>query len=224
MQENLVFADKNSLTQPVGISVERLASLVRDSLLGYIGKLNYSQYVRKTEEKYYENNYCNPGLSPINSENQKEKIHSFTGEEQKSLFFPGDHDIEIIESILLRNANCPGVWDAEKDSLWEVFTPPPLNDISKALTSSFKKNTTGDEKWLAVLAESVSALTGSTGITDTVISKVTGKDSSITCLKSSPKSRTNRVSSSVTKLKKKELVSCTKDKDVADFFEDLLKK
>jgi len=225
VEEELMSLDKNTLTRLEDVSVKRLASLVRYSLLGCIEKLNYSQYVSKTEEKYHENNYYNQALSPINRKTQEESTHRYTGEEQKSLFFPGEHDVVIIESVLLRNASCPGVWDAEKDSLWDVFTPPPLGYTSKALTTSSTNSIARDEKWLTVLAESVSSLTGSVGIADTVIASATVKDSSMTRLKSSQKCGKNMVSPSVTKIKRKHLVSCTKDnKDVADFFEDLLKK
>ena len=65
------------------------------------------------------------------------------------IYGPTRHQDDLIETLLLRNAHCPGHWDAAKDSLWVALpTPaPPAEDAPPPAG--------GDEGWLGQLRESI---------------------------------------------------------------------
>ena len=67
------------------------------------------------------------------------------------LYGPGHHQEDLIETVLLRNAHCPGHWDASKDSLWVAL---PLVIDEKPETPL---NTSGDEGWLSQLRNSIAS-------------------------------------------------------------------
>jgi hypothetical protein len=78
------------------------------------------------------------------------------------IYGPGSHNEELIESVLLRNANYPGHWDAAKESVWKILPKEdPTSAIDVATTTSKNKkgaaNTIrpGDEWWLSELRESI---------------------------------------------------------------------
>ncbi|KAG7346109.1 hypothetical protein IV203_005177 [Nitzschia inconspicua] len=68
-----------------------------------------------------------------------------------ALYGPGKQQEDLIESVLLRNANYPGHWDASKESLW-VALPAPSEPAPPANTTK-----TGDEGWLTQLRESIAS-------------------------------------------------------------------
>jgi hypothetical protein len=100
--------------------------------------------------------------------------------QQPSIYGPFDYDADLINSVLLRGAGCPGVWNANTDSLW-VALPPSSGTATTTdtiATTTFDKkdqekekeinanatvNGNGntaigrDDQWLGKLAESVSA-------------------------------------------------------------------
>ena len=80
-------------------------------------------------------------------EEEEESAHSL-------IYGPGTHNEELIESVLQRNANYPGHWDAAKESVWRILPPE-----SETATTSTTKNKTpaGDEHWLTELRDSVAA-------------------------------------------------------------------
>lgn len=68
-----------------------------------------------------------------------------------ALYGPGKQQEDLIESVLLRNANYPGHWEASKESLWVALPAPsepapPVNNTK-----------TGDEGWLTQLRESIAS-------------------------------------------------------------------
>jgi hypothetical protein len=65
------------------------------------------------------------------------------------IYGPTRHQDDLIETLLLRNAHCPGHWDATKDSLW-VALPMPAPPAEDAPPPSG-----GDEGWLGQLRESI---------------------------------------------------------------------
>jgi hypothetical protein len=67
------------------------------------------------------------------------------------IYGPGRQQEELIESVLLRNAHCPGHWDASKDSLWVALqaAPEPAPDAPL--------NKTGDGGWLGQLRNSIAS-------------------------------------------------------------------
>ena len=67
------------------------------------------------------------------------------------LYGPGYHQEDLIETVLLRNAHCPGHWDASKDSLW-VALPFVVDEKPET-----PLNTTGDEGWLSQLRNSIAS-------------------------------------------------------------------
>jgi hypothetical protein len=79
-------------------------------------------------------------------------------EETYSLIYgPGNHQPELIESVLLRNASYPGHWNASTDSIWKVF-PPENVDAEKSPTN--KPTTAGDDLWLEELRASLASVPG----------------------------------------------------------------
>ena len=70
-----------------------------------------------------------------------------------ALYGPDKHQQDdLIESVLLRNASCPGQWDASSDSLWKALPPP---DETAAAERTNKPRSVGDEVWLGKLRDSV---------------------------------------------------------------------
>jgi hypothetical protein len=73
-------------------------------------------------------------------------------------FSPGNHQPDLIESVLLRNAQYTGEWDASKDSLWKAL---PSSEQKEEEVG--KKHTdTGDDAWLSQLRDSMAAVSGDT--------------------------------------------------------------
>mmetsp|Transcript_21387 Transcript_21387/g.48202 ORF Transcript_21387/g.48202 Transcript_21387/m.48202 type:complete len:474 (-) Transcript_21387:89-1510(-) len=70
-----------------------------------------------------------------------------------ALYGPGRQQEDLIESLLLRNANYPGHWDASKDSLW-VALPAASEGAS---TASSGAPTSGDDGWLTQLRDSIAS-------------------------------------------------------------------
>jgi hypothetical protein len=69
-----------------------------------------------------------------------------------ALYGPGRHQEDLIESVLLRNANYPGHWEASKDSLWVALPTPP-----EPLPTQASASTTGDHGWLNQLRDSIAS-------------------------------------------------------------------
>ena len=148
------------------------------------------------------------------------------GLEQPPIFVPGSHDDDLIGSVLLRNASCPGVWDAAKDDLWKALPSTKAGGDGDTTASDKKKDVkvggaAADEAWLSKLAASLPAQ-GATG---------TGDDASIKTSKSSKSSATaggsSLVKASVKKKKPSKASSTraeTKNDDPTSFFESLMKK
>ena len=75
-----------------------------------------------------------------------------------ALYGPGRQQEDLIESLLLRNANYPGHWDANKDSLW-VALPSTSGGGGGGGTSEMSTQTitTGDGGWLTQLRDSIAS-------------------------------------------------------------------
>ena len=148
------------------------------------------------------------------------------GLEQPPIFVPGSHDDDLIGSVLLRNASCPGVWDAAKDDLWKALPSTKAGGDGDTTASDKKKDVkvggaAADEAWLSKLAASLPAQ-GATS---------TGDDASVKTSKSSKSSATaggsSLVKASVKKKKPSKASSTkaeTKNDDPTSFFESLMKK
>ena len=67
------------------------------------------------------------------------------------VYGPGNHDTELVDSVLLRNATYPGHWDASKDSIWKIVSSAQSSDYPQEK----KKGAVGDEHWLKELRDSV---------------------------------------------------------------------
>jgi hypothetical protein len=70
-----------------------------------------------------------------------------------ALYGPGKQQEDLIETLLLRNANYPGHWEASKDSLW-VALPSSAGTSSGTGKAS---PSVGDECWLTELRESIAS-------------------------------------------------------------------
>lgn len=68
------------------------------------------------------------------------------------IYGPGNHQEDLIEAVLLRNAQFPGQWDASKDSLWSALPPAQMDDKNEG---SYGGSASGDEAWLSELRSSV---------------------------------------------------------------------
>ncbi|GKY92546.1 hypothetical protein MPSEU_000224900 [Mayamaea pseudoterrestris] len=73
-----------------------------------------------------------------------------------SIFAPDN--VDVIDSVLLRNASFPGQWDATTTSLLKIL-PPPLESSSSNNAAAFPKPnpSVGDQGWLKELHDSVAA-------------------------------------------------------------------
>lgn len=111
-----------------------------------------------------------------------------------NVFAPNHHQPDLIESVLLRNAqHLAGQWDASKDSLWKALPPSQEDEGASTLSSTRNRNAPshGDDDWLSQLRESVATV------------------------EASPISAAPTVTSAAPK---------TEDAAVSSFFENLLKK
>lgn len=72
-----------------------------------------------------------------------------------ALYGPGRQQEDLIENLLLRNANYPGHWDASKDSLWVALPQDPSNSTTSKSTTVSSTTVTGDDGWLTQLRQSI---------------------------------------------------------------------
>lgn len=71
--------------------------------------------------------------------------------ESTAIYVPHDEQ-ELIETVLLRNANNPPAWDSSKDSLWKAL-PTEKSDTAERDTKT--STATGDNAWLQQLRDSL---------------------------------------------------------------------
>jgi len=233
--------------RPLGITVERFSDIVRNVCLSHHSTATTTS--------------TNGGMG--SKEEPTKELSAETTEGSTilpSVYEVGTHDAELIHSVFLRNASCPGVWDAAKDPLWVALKTngnDGMEDSSGGgekgtIESKNAKGAGGDDIWLGKLADSVSSsgigsFTGGGGDSGSVRSGRSGKSGSVrSATNSSGGGGTNKVPSSFTsssgstsgggrsgsktpkKMKKKPPVGGggkkTDNKNVSDFFSDLLKK
>lgn len=87
----------------------------------------------------------------------KEKVvveETSAGITPTALYGPGKQQEDLIESLLLRNANYPGHWDANKDSLWVAL---PSSNEGANTTNTTGTSTAGDDGWLMQLRSSIAS-------------------------------------------------------------------
>ena len=135
-----------------------------------------------------------------------------TASPHQAVYGPGAQNAELIESVLLRNAQYPGHWDASKDSLWKIL--PQDNDsvaqntIDTKGSNSSPTTTTaaasGDDYWLLELRDSVVA-------------------ESSTKTPQSSKAKRNTTDKKAKGSKSKKPSKNDDDGEVSNFFESLLK-
>jgi hypothetical protein len=167
------------------------------------------------------------GVEEALGHHQRQDEQEYDGQ-QPSYYGPYDYDIDLINSVLLRGAGCPGVWNANTDNLW-VALPPSTSSPSAAEKEDSdvsKKSGKGDQEWLAKLADSVNAYVGSSsgGAAGDGKSVRSSMDQTV---------RTTRTSANNTVVTKKKVArkkptGSSGDKkdsqDVQDFFAGLLNK
>lgn len=71
----------------------------------------------------------------------------------KSFITPDNHQPDLIESVLLRNAECDGEWKAAYDSLWKALPSLSIGDTGEKDLK--RSGQAGDEDWLSQLRDSV---------------------------------------------------------------------
>jgi hypothetical protein len=139
--EAVVSSENNTATddgQPT-VSHDELSRLLRDLAMGIpIWKVDNTTIITTTTDP-------SSGSNEIPAETASAAVAS------TPLYGPGRQQEDLIETVLLRNANYPGHWEASKDSLWVAIpTPAELQDV--ATTTK-----TGDEGWLTQLRDSIAS-------------------------------------------------------------------
>lgn len=79
-----------------------------------------------------------------------------------ALYGPGRQQEDLIETLLLRNANYPGHWDASKDSLWVALPSETEGNTSETNTTA----AAGDDGWLTELRDSIASALPTSAATD----------------------------------------------------------
>mmetsp|Transcript_25439 Transcript_25439/g.42312 ORF Transcript_25439/g.42312 Transcript_25439/m.42312 type:complete len:420 (+) Transcript_25439:96-1355(+) len=79
---------------------------------------------------------------------------------QDHVFSPANHQPDLIESVLLRNAQYAGEWDASKDSLWKALPPAQATDNDDDNGVGQKAKNAGDDDWLSQLRDSMAPPVG----------------------------------------------------------------
>uniref|UniRef100_A0A7S2V866 Uncharacterized protein n=1 Tax=Entomoneis paludosa TaxID=265537 RepID=A0A7S2V866_9STRA len=145
------------------------------------------------------------------------------------VYGPGSYQEDLLDSVLLRNAQYPGHWDAAKESLWTIL-PDTSSTASKSkpTVSTTATEGAGDLLWLSELKESIDAVAGSdtTAATTTTASSsgLSEQDLLATIGASSPDASSKKKTPKTPAAKKpsgKEAASTPGD--AAAFFESLLK-
>ena len=73
---------------------------------------------------------------------------------------PDAYQEDLLDSVLLRNAQYPGKWDAAKESLWKILPYEDsetmlVNNNTTTATTKHKNDTAGDQSWLTELSQSM---------------------------------------------------------------------
>jgi hypothetical protein len=155
--------------------------------------------------------------------------------QQPSFYGPFDYDVDLINSVLLRGAGCPGVWNANTDSLW-VALPPSSSSCKSYSWSRLQNDSTGnnptsklsnhansDQEWLEKLAESVNVYAGTTTSGGASDGKSV-KSSMEQTVRTTRTSANNTVATKKKVVKKKPSAAGDNSQDVQDFFAGLLNK
>ena len=203
-----------------------IPSLTVTELAAVVSRVAQGMTPVEEEEKTNDDN-DEVGAGDDAEEAQEGGAATAAGSEQPPIFVPGTHDDDLIGSVLLRNASCPGVWDAAKDDLWKALPSAKAGGDGGQKASDKKRDVkvggaAADEAWLSKLAASLPAQ-GATGA---------GDDVSVKTSKSSKSSSAIASGSSSTKVstKKKRVTRSTaakadtKNDDPTSFFENLMKK
>jgi hypothetical protein len=98
-----------------------------------------------------------PPVKPLTIEPKasEDEAESTVMEQELSIFAPDN--AEFVDTILLRNANFPGQWEAATTSVWKILAPPAPS--ASASASSKVGTTSGDQGWLKELRDSVAVPT-----------------------------------------------------------------
>ena len=203
-----------------------IPSLAVTELAAVVSRVAQGMTPVEEEEKTNDDN-DEVGAGDDTEEAQESGAATAAGLDQPPIFAPGTHDDDLIGSVLLRNASCPGVWDAAKDDLWKALPSAKAGGDGGQKSSEKKKDVSvggaaADEAWLSKLAASLPAQ-GATGAGDDVSVK-TSKSS-----KSSSATASGSSSAKVSTKKKRVTRSTaakadTKNDDPTSFFENLMKK
>lgn len=108
-------------------------------------------------------------LAPALSEDDDANV-PVAVEQELSIFAPDN--AELVESVLLRNASFPGVWDAATTSLWKILVPPAPKTSASAAEKYAAAS--GDQGWLKELRDSITTVVEKTPV------KTTKKEISVT--------------------------------------------
>lgn len=137
-------------------------------------------------------------------------------ENNNSEFLHLDHDLDVIE-VMLRNASCPGLWDANTQNLQDVFPAVNEEQTNEMISPTKQGQSNKNDDWLEILANSLGDMRM---LANDDASSVVSSGSTST--KKSTKSRKS-VSSKASKKGPRKSIS-NSGEEVGSFFADLLKK
>jgi hypothetical protein len=78
------------------------------------------------------------------------------------VYGPGNCQLDLVESVLLRHAHYPGHWDASQESLWTIFPATFEHNNNKGSATTQKSSSSGDEGWLTEIRDSIATATTTT--------------------------------------------------------------
>ena len=216
--------------QPGGSTGGAIPSMTVSKFASIVGRIAHG--LDPVEEGSAKGESVADGIDEAREGDDPSQVSSATDIEQPPIHVPGGHDDDLIGSVLLRNASCPGVWDAAKDDLWQALPPPAGSADAEAGKAGGKNSakdsdaaggTAGDEAWLSKLVASVPAHGGGSA------------DDTSTVRSPSPSVRTTRSKggasaatgsslskAAVGKKKSSKASSKSKNDDPTSFFESLM--
>jgi len=237
----LIFVDpkmssdaKSSAAETVrACSLSQLALLWRAYCLGQPIWSAYPQILELPQP--LDNDGANKEEAGEETKESQEEANRDPNEEPNSnttsfVYGPSTYQEDLLDSVVLRNAQYPGYWDASKESLWTILPDMTLQTRQKeskeedTKASSTSPPGIGDLSWLIELKESMDAIAG----TDTAPAEETKTgltaDELMATIGGSPAASNKKVPKTpATQASKTKKEAAATPGDAAAFFESLLK-
>ena len=92
----------------------------------------------------------------------EEKGEAAAAQVYSLVYGPDNHNTELIESVLRRNANYEGHWDVATDSIWKIL--PPKAEQKTQGKAAATTAVGGDAAWLTELRDSIKSNSEAAGL------------------------------------------------------------